>query len=213
MSTVNVPREQLEKWQNTALFWGIDSIGVDIMHVLAKPAEQHQGEPVAWLYRDPDGNARDQLTSARASNEDRGGWLEIPLYTRADPGEVERLRADVETMRRKNNEYWHETETLRAQLAELKEAFNDSQEGLVTRGKMLAERDALLRHIRDTTAGPAHREQIDAALSASAEPSAPVERDERAAFDAWTVRQGRVVGYLGWREDFTIWQAALERKS
>lgn len=28
------------------------------------------------------------------------------------------LRADVETMRRKNNEYWHETETLRAQLAE-----------------------------------------------------------------------------------------------
>lgn len=46
------------------------------------------------------------------------------------------------------------------------------------------------------------------------EPSAPAELDERAEFDAWTVRKGRVVGYLGWREDFVIWQAraALELK-
>ena len=57
--------------------------------------KQHLGEPVAWLYRDPDGNARDQLTSDRASNEDRGGWLEIPLYTHADPGEVEQLRGQI----------------------------------------------------------------------------------------------------------------------
>lgn len=31
--------------------------------------------------------------------------------------------------------------------------------------------------------------------------------DERAEFDAWTVRKGRVIGYHGWREDFVIWQA------
>lgn len=38
-------------------------------------------------------------------------------------------------------------------------------------------------------------------------PPTPVEVDERAEFDAWTVRKGRVVGYSGWREDFEIWQA------
>jgi hypothetical protein len=45
--------------------------------------------------------------------------------------------------------------------------------------------------------------------------SEPVEIDERAEFDAWCVKHGRVVGYCGWREDFAIWQAraALERKS
>lgn len=32
--------------------------------------------------------------------------------------------------------------------------------------------EGLLRHIRDTTAGPAHRQRIEVALSASAEPSA-----------------------------------------
>lgn len=94
----------------------------------------------------------------------------------------------------------------------------------------LAEAHALLREVRPSC-HPKHIAMIDAALSASAEPSdylksckavhdalvepsAPVECDERAEFDAWTVRQGRVVGYLGWREDFAIWQAraALESK-
>lgn len=124
--------------------------------------KQHQGEPVAWLYRDPDGNARDQLTSDRASNEDRGGWLEIPLYTHADPGVVERLRADVETMRRKNNEYWHETETLRAQLAELEkqrirlrdnnvEALKENmalQQKLVERDAQLVKANYVIDHAR-----------------------------------------------------------------
>jgi len=65
--------------------------------------------------------------------------------------------------------------------------------------------------IQDIPAGLMDR--IDA-LCASAEPSVQVELDERAEFDAWTVRKGRVVGYCGWREDFVIWQAraALERK-
>lgn len=36
--------------------------------------------------------------------------------------------------------------------------------------RRVEELEGLLRHIRDTTAGPAHRQQIDAALSASAEP-------------------------------------------
>jgi len=31
--------------------------------------------------------------------------------------------------------------------------------------------------------------------------------DERAAFDAWAVKHGRVVGYSGWRNDFEVWKA------
>lgn len=46
-----------------------------------------------------------------------------------------------------------------------------------------------------------------AALSASAEPSAPVERDERADFDKFTVSKGRPIGYSGWKYDFSIWKA------
>lgn len=40
-------------------------------------------------------------------------------------------------------------------------------------------------------------------------PPAPVAvvPDERAAFDAWAVKHGRVVGYNGWRNDFEVWQA------
>lgn len=76
------------------------------------------------------------------------------------------LRADVETMRRKNNEYWHETEYLRAQQAE---------------------RDALLREVLEAFQLEPDGSCINpgrdfirpwaakvAALSASAEPSNPV---------------------------------------
>lgn len=41
---VMVPREQLKKWQRCALRWKIDSIGIEIMDVLSKPAEQYHGE-------------------------------------------------------------------------------------------------------------------------------------------------------------------------
>ncbi len=37
--------------------------------------------------------------------------------------------------------------------------------------------------------------------------SVSVAIDERAAFDAWAVKHGRVVGYNGWRNDFEVWQA------
>lgn len=41
-SKIEVSREQLEEWQKTALQWGIDSIGVGIMHVLAAPVVERQ---------------------------------------------------------------------------------------------------------------------------------------------------------------------------
>lgn len=42
-----------------------------------------------------------------------------------------------------------------------------------------------------------------------AAPPAPVAVviDERAEFDAWAVKHGRVIGYNGWRNDFKVWQA------
>lgn len=39
---IEISREQLERWQKTALQWGIDSIGVEIMHALAAPVVERQ---------------------------------------------------------------------------------------------------------------------------------------------------------------------------
>ncbi|MEZ2724096.1 hypothetical protein ACBQ21_08870 [Pseudomonas putida] len=62
---------------------------------MAKEAEQHQGEPVAWF-------TEDHLTDKSATTWDGAiadqwrakGWPVSQLYTHADPGEVERLRAE-----------------------------------------------------------------------------------------------------------------------
>lgn len=100
---VSVPRERLD-----ALWREIQDSSLrseDPPHVrfaaalLAQPAEQRQGEPVAWM--DP----RSPQMHATISNEVKQHNLKfggapasavngytIPLYTHADPGEVERLR-------------------------------------------------------------------------------------------------------------------------
>ena len=68
---------------------------------MASPAQQHKVEPVAWIYSRPEGQVEPVVLLNRASEGDRGSWDETPLYTRADPadpGEVERLRAQVDTL-------------------------------------------------------------------------------------------------------------------
>ncbi|MFK4234234.1 Lar family restriction alleviation protein [Pseudomonas guariconensis] len=160
-------------------------------------AKQHQGEPVVWSAVKPvspgaywiRGNGLDQEALVQVVNDgelrcnlhqrtteaDFGWgyavsdlspefeWLG-PLHPHSDPGEVERLRA---------------------KMSELLDAFAESQVEVIRRGNMLAEQDALLREAheelvcRDSPVA----QRIIAALSASAEPSAPVERDERAAFE------------------------------
>lgn len=42
---IQISREQLERWQKTALQWGIDSIGVEIMHMLATPVVERAEQP------------------------------------------------------------------------------------------------------------------------------------------------------------------------
>lgn len=51
---------------------------------------------MAWLYSRPDGQVEPVVTLNQASASDRGSWDETPLYTHADPGEVERLRTVIE---------------------------------------------------------------------------------------------------------------------
>lgn len=170
---------------------------------LAQPA-QHQGEPVAWLWEHVNG-LRICTTSERPpfTNEHAipPNCKKTPLYTHADPGEVERLRAEFEDL---NSDYL--------------KACADFDEVLAQRDTLraqLAERDALLADIKTKLNGqcwawPGLIRRIDE-LSASAEPSAPdcatcndegavgnildtvpcpdcaaappVERDERAAFE------------------------------
>ncbi|WP_313644880.1 hypothetical protein [Pseudomonas sp.] len=122
---------------------GLPIVGLGPMAGVA-PAEQHQGEPVALPARMSDLD--------RFNNPLKDRWNacldEItklgPLYTLADPAEVERLREQVETLRLMTNDYLLETERLRTQLAELQQAFTESQEEVVKRGKILAEAQALL---------------------------------------------------------------------
>lgn len=153
-----------------------------------QPAEQHQGEPVAYEI-DVSGYtkmlARNLDKAQKCADHYRaiGHTVVIrPLgYTHADPGEVEQakaahrkhaaeliasrgllredrdtLRADLETMRRKNNEYCEIEMSLRAQLAE---------------------RNVLLRDLLTDDIAPRVAGRIEAALSASTEPSAPETMD------------------------------------
>lgn len=151
---VMVPREQLKTWQRCALRWKIDGIGIEIMDVLNKPAQQHQGKPVAWLVNGPD--------HRNAYIQDPMDWAQgyevVPLYTHADHGEVERLRAELagtiaESQRRRDccADLIEERNTLRAQLAERDALLRDAHEELVSRDSPVAKR-------------------ITAAISASAEP-------------------------------------------
>lgn len=121
------------------------------------PADEHQGEPVARVEVGADRNACAMIIDQEWLRQlkDKAEHLVVHLYTHADPGEVERLRA---------------------KMSELLDAFAESQVEVIRRGNMLAEQDALLREAheelvcRDSPVA----QRIIAALSASAEPSAPV---------------------------------------
>lgn len=120
--------------------------------------ERHYGEPVAWVrFRngepDYDGDAVMISNTPGDTLGDGDSWE--PVYTRADPGEVERLRGIIRM---------HE-KTVREQTDHL--AYMHAQ---------LAERDALLSRVLDhLKSGKPGEAQVAIynALSDSAEPSAP----------------------------------------
>ncbi|MCO7634081.1 hypothetical protein NJF54_19865 [Pseudomonas guariconensis] len=177
---VSVPREHVEeaaKWLecHSPGSGSAESYAAqDLREALAKPAEQPQGEPVAW--QDPENGSRMCTAEHKAYALSKGGaaalalaTLTRPLYPHADPGEVERLRDDLDEC---DGERWklrNERDTLRAQLAErdalLEEAYrdgwNDGQEAIEQRYQTTP---------RTSTDGW-ERFKAANALSASAEPT------------------------------------------
>ncbi|NQD74572.1 hypothetical protein [Pseudomonas sp. CM27] len=109
-----------EEAERDAAETGLPIVGLGPMTAIGR-AEQHQGEPVGLPGRKRDSNEdSDVLTDCY-----NGGWNacleEIaklgPLYTRADPGEVERLSQIIRDLNEERDELGAEAGRLRAQLA------------------------------------------------------------------------------------------------
>lgn len=182
---VSVPREVIQYLLDGG-YCSLEKIE-DLRELLAQPAEQHQVELVALPARR---RVRPETPMANLSHIK--GWNacldEIaklgPLYTHAGPGEVDRLREEnallrhdiasyLETMAKTCDLLGIDTES--AKNAEGKPSdvlFKHAQELRA----QLAERGALLREARSIPLIPDLSRRIDAALSASAEPSEPVEQ-------------------------------------
>ncbi|WP_158216138.1 Lar family restriction alleviation protein [Pseudomonas sp. DrBHI1] len=136
------------------------------------PAPADQQEPVARLrcYQSAIGP---KVEVIKFTEQAFKPGRELDVYTHADPGEVERLQLEIEKLR-------------------LSLTLNDDaliQDGFVrienrALRSRIDEQNELLREIKNARdwngSYRALEKRIDAALSASAEPSAPAERDERA---------------------------------
>ncbi|MDD1980027.1 hypothetical protein [Pseudomonas asiatica] len=147
-------------------------------------AEQSQGEPVAVLYAN--GTV---LTKADCGDVfDICCKVETPLYTHADPGEVERLRGLLENQRQDRKRHTaqavkhvDEIVALRAQLADLKQRHDRLHRDMA----IIADREVP----KGCTVADYAAAAIADALSASAEHTAPVGHDERAEFEACIRRE------------------------
>lgn len=195
-----------------------------------------QGEPVAWL--DPNAGLSwlvDRMTVAPGTK----------LYTHADPAEVERVREENERLLagfyqqvkdadlKKIAEFIGDGDLptksffMRPDAANLANMTMHMVRDVQAMRAQLAEAHALLREAYNELAKNAVQDipatlmdKIDSALSASAEPSAPVERDERAEFELYRDRRNALLISEGssakWRvtqAHYATWEAraALER--
>ena len=204
---VSVPRELLERCdfgKNTA---SALAALPELRAVLAQPAPQPHAEPIAWMvgtaiWRTKEEAERDAaatglpivglgpMTGIAPAEQSKGtpvgevvafgkglheiAWAQgkLPrlgekLYTHADPVEVERLRADLETVKADRDAYGHNAIDLRARLAEA-QALLRTQDDLLSKA---------FQHDIGT---PLKREIRAAALTTSAEPSAPTDIDRDA---------------------------------
>lgn len=158
----------------------------------SKPAEQPQGEPIGEVV------AFGKGLHEIAWSQGKMPRLGAKLYTHPDSGEVERMRKDRDDLQSYADELnaercdWErKVDTLRAQLAE--------------RDALLSTAAAMLKECIDTgeldTDEQWRAEQIVAKIGGT-EPSAPVERDERADFESdWAERHG-IVTDVGARNSF-----------
>ncbi|WP_217362538.1 DUF3850 domain-containing protein [Pseudomonas asiatica] len=161
-----------EEAERDAAMTGLPIVGLGPMSCAA-PADQHQGEPYGWAHD----NGKEFTTHADyASDLEKEGIAMTPLYTRpapADRGEVERLRKELEIALSDIKVEQRVSHNLRKHKIDYMEAAEETRKALVDQ---LAERDALLQEIRGQSGSSWLRgetqHKLDAALSASAEPSA-----------------------------------------
>ncbi|KTC25477.1 hypothetical protein AO392_14730 [Pseudomonas putida] len=104
----SAPRSLLEEACN-GLRITQDRTRKELRALLAQPADQHQGEPVAFYREFVDGR---EYCEKPFTND----WT--PLYTHAEAGEVERLRAELESVKSSRDAFAQNAIDLRAQLAE-----------------------------------------------------------------------------------------------
>ncbi|WP_256806930.1 hypothetical protein [Pseudomonas kurunegalensis] len=232
---VSVPRALAERISNICMFTMYKEDWRALSEILAKPAEQHQGEPVAPVINAEQVLGAYQFASFGPANYLRGttNWCaafaqELNHRIGADTAEVERIGKELREVRDERDDLRRRVDDFQSRSHGIKnlsviEQLNDK----------LAERDALLREALefiDDGVGRSDAEwqliqKLRSALSASAEPSAPVEIDERAvtnAFHDWAFYKkgeaiGRMDGQQAALEGFIAgadWQAraALERK-
>ncbi len=249
---VSVPRSLLEEACN-GLRITQERARKELRALLAQPAAQHQGEPVAWRGINElgevvtewiDGVPPERMVDLRGNP---GSFAKIELaYSHVDAGEVEQgyPNSVVEGLVNRQNELREERDTLRAQLAERVAALDALTEIATGYKRDLYAAHALLRDVLENRhLTPGWNQRMKAVLSASAEPipfpgyppvpedrklpaepSAPVERDERADFEADQLSKGFAIDLLpGTVATYMIpavrfawagWQAraALERK-
>lgn len=211
----------------------IDLVLYELKRLRLPSIEQHQGEPVGYRWNNLGMGWRYGETLPAIII---GTWQE--LYTHPDAGEVERLRilaadlaggevADLEETRQANAQLTgelqsaeQEVERLRAELESVKSSRDAFAQNAIDLRAQLAERDALLRDINkrhssgvdfDLPADLAAR--VAAVCATSAEPSAPVERDDLTSMvDAAMVEMAGIHPPLKRSECERLIRAALERK-
>ncbi len=180
---VSVPRELAERIAQACMFTMFKEDYRAISEILAQPAEQPQGEPVAWQYRVSAGPA----TGWSLWNEGKGEQFKAhytvetrPLFTHADPAEVERLRANAKEL-----------------TVDLAEALKQQCADMRTIDALRAQLAELVSAVRSINYGPAHAVQVPGddepcyaqrkewidwllglCVAASAEPSEPVAEDK-----------------------------------
>ncbi|MFO3720565.1 hypothetical protein [Pseudomonas sp. HLMP] len=201
---ISVPRELAEsaaKWLEIH-FEGPSaerSVADELRKALAQPAEQHHGEPVAYAVFADNGNIRIWSTNCEAVGikvMQEEGKHAVPLFTHATPGEVERLRAEnirlIEDRARFPDRPDDIGRMITCHIGNLKNQTKSAEDyarkwrwELEASDRKLAELSALCWGLIGSSGKKRaqYLEKLQDTISASAEPSAPVEHDERAAFE------------------------------
>lgn len=226
---VSVPRE----WLQDLIAAGagetvcLHDLEIASQALSGQPAEQHHGDTVALPARKSYDNRSFQASCVAE------GWNDClteiaklgPFYTHADAGGVERLSDRLKIMTRFRDEFEIKAKLLEEENEKLRSELSDAIQSLKTISN-LAGRDEFMLDIDDVRQY-ANSRSIAASymLSASAEPSAQVEIDERADFEAHYLvdlafeeadfhMDGERYVWQATQDRWEAWQAraALERK-